>query len=272
MPDPTADATPGATPDQYETVLVDRREGVVTLTLNRPEKKNAVDDTMWAELRAVFEAVATNPEDRVLVITGAGGAFCSGADLSSPSSLAEDGLTRMRRINATALALHHLAKPTIAKVSGVAAGAGCNLALGCDLIVASDEARFSQIFARRGLSLDFGGSWLLPRLVGLHKAKELAFFADVVPAAEAERLGIVNRVVPAADLDAFVAGWAARLAAGPPIALAMTKGLLNESLGRTVEDALDAEAHGQVANFATSDFREAVGAFLQKRDPKFEGK
>src|SRR5688500_4604552 len=114
----------------YETVLVDRADGVVTLTLNRPEKRNAANATMWAELRDVFEGVAANPEDRVLVVTGAGGAFCSGADLSDPSELAESGLARMRRIGATALALHRVPKPTIAKVGGVAAGAGCNMALG----------------------------------------------------------------------------------------------------------------------------------------------
>src|SRR2546430_14339333 len=135
----------------------------------------------------------------------------------------------MRHIGATALALHRLAKPTIAKVGGIAAGAGCNLALGCDLIVASDNARFSEIFSRRGLSVDFGGSWVLPRLIGLHRAKELAFFAEIVSAKEAADIGLVNRVVPAGELDAVVDDWARRLAAGPPIALSMTKATLNNS-------------------------------------------
>ena len=121
----------------------------------------------------------------------------------------------MQWINQVPLALHRLPKPTIAKVRGVAAGAGANLALGCDLIVAGETARFAEIFARRGLGLDFGGSWLLPRLVGLHRAKELAFFGDVVSAADADRLGLVNRVVPDAELDEFVTAWAGRLAAGP---------------------------------------------------------
>ncbi|HVM08158.1 MAG TPA: enoyl-CoA hydratase [Acidimicrobiales bacterium] len=255
----------------FETVIVDRTDGVVTLTLNRPEKKNAANDQMWSDLKTVFEDVARRDDDRVLVITGAGGAFCSGADLSSPNALAENGLARMRRIGSTALALHRLSKPTIAKVGGVAAGAGCNLALGCDLVVASDDARFSEIFAKRGLSLDFGGSWLLPRLVGLHKAKELAFFADVISAQEAERLGIVNRVVPAAELDGFVDDWARRLAAGPPMALSMTKTMLNNSFMVSMDQALEDEARSQNVNFGTKDFQEAIAAFLQKREPRFEG-
>jgi enoyl-CoA hydratase/carnithine racemase len=253
-------------------LLVDRSEGVVTLTLNRPERKNAVTSSMWDDLRAVFEEVNGRSEDRVLVITGAGGAFCSGADLGNPGELTEDGLTRMRRIGTAALALHRMAKPTIAKVGGVAAGAGCNLALGCDLIVASDEARFSEIFTRRGLSLDFGGSWLLPRLVGLHKAKELALFADVISAKEAEALGIVNRVVPARELDAFVDDWARRLAAGPPLAMSMTKTMLNGSFDRSMDEALEDEARCQTVNFGTEDFTEAVRAFIEKRDPRFQGR
>jgi 2-(1,2-epoxy-1,2-dihydrophenyl)acetyl-CoA isomerase len=255
-----------------ETVLIERADGVVTLTLNRPEKKNAVNDLMWGELLDVFTEVASNDDDRVLVVTGAGDAFCSGADLTSIDSIANNGLTRMRRIGSVALALHRLPKPTIAKVNGVAAGAGCNLALGCDLVVASDRARFSEIFARRGLSLDFGGSWLLPRLVGLARAKELAFFADVLPAEEALRLGLLNRIVAADELDGFVDDWATRLAAGPPLALSMTKTMLNNSLMVSMDQALEDEARSQKVNFDSADFREAIGAFVQKREPKFEGK
>ena len=255
-----------------ETLLIERAGGVVTLTLNRPEKKNAVNSVMWDELLGVFTEVARNEDDRVLVITGAGGAFCSGADLTSTDELTTGSLTRMRSIGAVALALHDLAKPTIAKVGGVAAGAGCNIALGCDLIVASDEARFSEIFSRRGLSIDFGGSWLLPRLIGLHKAKELAFFAEVISAKEAEAIGIVNRVVPAGELDAFVDNWATQLAAGPPLALSMTKTMLNHSSAVSMEQALEDEARSQTINLATADFGEAVAAFVQKRPPVFKGR
>ena len=253
-------------------ILVERDAGVVTVTLNRPEKKNAVTTDMWRDLRAIFAEIGGNAEDRALVVTGAGGSFCSGADLTDIGGVTQSGLSRMRMIGDAALALHRLPKPTIAKVGGVAAGAGCNLALGCDLIVASDDARFAEIFAKRGLSLDFGGSWLLPRLVGLHKAKELAFFADVVSAAEAERLGIVNRVVPAAELDAFVDDWARRLASGPPMALSMTKTMLNNSLSMSMAEALEDEARCQSVNFTTADMAEAMKAFVERRDPQFEGR
>lgn len=255
-----------------ETVLVDRADGIVTLTLNRPEKKNAANHAMWGELREVFDEVGATETDRVLVITGAGGAFCSGADLSDAPGRTAHPLENMRYVNQAALALHRLAKPSIAKVGGVAAGAGCNLAFGCDLVVASDEARFSEIFARRGLSLDFGGSWLLPRMIGLHKAKELALLADILSAKEAVEIGLVNRVVPAADLDRFVDDWARRLAQGPPLALSMSKTMLNNSVGLSMDEALAAEAHAQAVNLASSDVSEAFAAFLEKRDPHFSGR
>lgn len=255
-----------------ETVVLARADGVLTITLNRPERKNAINGTMWEELLATFRDASTDPTVRVVVLTGAGGAFCSGADLSPDGrGVAKHQLVRMRDVADVALALHRIPQPTIAKVGGVAAGAGCNMALGCDLIVASDDARFSEIFARRGLTIDFGGSWLLPRLVGLHKAKELALLADIIPASEAERLGIVNRVVPAAELDAFVDDWAARLAAGPPLALSMTKKLLNDGLATSLDQALEAEGMAQTVNFATKDTAEAMAAFLEKRDPTFSG-
>ena len=255
-----------------ETLLLERADGVVTVTLNRPEKKNAANHTMWLELREVFDQVGAEPDDRVLVITGAGGAFCSGADLSDAPGRTTHPLHSMRTVNQAALALHRLSKPTSAKVGGVAAGAGCNLAFGCDLVVASDEARFSEIFARRGLSVDFGGTWLLPRLVGLHRAKELAFLADILSAKEAAEIGIVNRVVPAADLDRFVDDWAGRLAQGPPIALSLTKAMLNNSLALSMDEALEAEAHAQSINLTSADAAEAIGAFLEKRDPHFQGR
>jgi enoyl-CoA hydratase/carnithine racemase len=254
-----------------ETILIERDGGVVTVTMNRPERKNAVNQTMLAELLAAFREVAERRDDRVLVLTGAGDAFCSGADLTNPADITTDGLGYMRRVGELVLALHNLAKPTIAKVGGVAAGLGCNLALGCDLIVAADTARFSEIFARRGLSIDGGGSWLLPRLVGLHRAKELAFFADILSAAEAAAMGLVNRVVPAAELDGFVAGWAARLAAGPPIALSMTKTMLNNAFAVSMAQAVEDEARCQNVNFRTADMAEAMRAFAEKRDPEFRG-
>ena len=257
-----------------ETIEVERADGVVTVTMNRPERKNAIITKSWHELTQTFREVAQNREDRVLVLTGAGGDFCSGADLSPGAGGAEEstGLDSMRLATETCLALHRLPKPTIAKVPGVAVGVGCNLALGCDLIVAGEAARFSEIFVRRGLAIDGGGSWLLPRLIGLHKAKELAFFGDVISAAEAERIGIVNRVVPDDQLDKFVDEWADRLASLPPVQLSAIKSQLNNSSQHTMDKALEDEGWQQTVNLKTNDFKEAVRAFLQKDTPKFEGR
>jgi 2-(1,2-epoxy-1,2-dihydrophenyl)acetyl-CoA isomerase len=254
-------------------LLVDRRDGVVTLTLNRPDTMNAITGEMWGGLEDVFDEVARNRDDRVLVVTGAGRAFCAGADLIDSGMPRTSGqrLEHMRGVGRSAAALRGIAKPTIAKVNGVAAGAGLSLALGCDLVIASDAARFSAIFVQRGLSIDYGGSWLLPRLVGIHKAKELALLADVIAAADAERLGIVNRVVPASELDGEVDALVARLLAMAPVALSQTKHLLDQGLSATFEDAVEAEAMAQVVNLSTPDAKEAVRAFMEKRAPEFTG-
>ena len=245
--------------------------GIATLTLNRPHRKNAVPAGLWPELQRLFQEVSRSETDRVLVITGAGNAFCTGADIAELAPR-EHPLHAMIPVNAAALALHELTKPTIAKVNGDAVGAGMNLALGCDLVVAAQSARFSQIFVRRGLSLDFGGSWLLPRLVGMHRAKELALFGEILSAREAESIGLVNRVVPDAELDAFVEDWAVRLANGPPLALQMTKKLLSNAFAVGLSEALDAEAAAQSVNLVSEDVREGVAAFLEKRKPVFRGR
>ncbi len=259
-----------------ETLIVDRADGVVTVTMNRPERKNAANSVMLNELQTVFEEVERRAQDRVMVLTGAGRAFCSGADLGDPNGPATDasqsGLSRMRRLGDVAMALHRVTKPTIAKVDGFAVGAGCSLALGCDLIVCSDRAKLSMIFSRRGLSLDNGASWLLPRLVGLARAKEIALFGGMWSGEEALAIGLVNRVVPVAELDAFVDGWAASLAAGPPLALSMTKTLLHASAQGSMEQAVENEARCQALNFSTEDTAEALSAFAQKRDPAFVGR
>ena len=256
-----------------ETLQVERADGVVTITMNRPERKNAASPKMFNELREVFRSISGDPErDRVVILTGAEGNFCSGADLSVIGEVQMHHLAWMRQVGETCVSLHRLPQPVIAKIEGVAVGAGLNLALGCDLIVAAEDARFSEIFARRGLSIDFGGSYVLPRLVGLHKAKELAFFADIITAKEALDLGIVNRVVANTEIDSFVDDWARKLAAGPPIALSMTKKLLNEGLHSSIEQAVEAEAQAQTVNFGTADTQEAMAAFVQKRDPEFRGR
>lgn len=257
-----------------ETIDVDRHDGVVTIMLNRPKKKNAATVQLWTELLETLRDVSRQPADRVVVITGAGGEFCAGADLwEGPSDEPpRHPLDMMRHVGDVALALHRLPQPTIAKVRGVAVGAGCNLAFGCDLVAAGSTARFSEIFSRRGLSLDFGGSWVLPRRVGLHVAKEIAFFGDILSATEAQELGLVNRVVADDELDAFVDKWTTRLLASPPIALAQTKRLLNNSFAVTMEEALDDEGSAQTINFGTRDTAEAIAAFVEKREPKFQGR
>jgi 2-(1,2-epoxy-1,2-dihydrophenyl)acetyl-CoA isomerase len=258
---------------RVETLQIERADGIVTITLNRPEKKNAINDVMWNELLETFRAINDNAdEDRVVVITGARGEFCSGADLGGAGAQFEgNGLARMRHIGDVCIALHSIQQPTIAKVVGVAAGAGLNLALGCDLVVASDDARFSEIFARRGLTVDFGGSWVLPRLIGLHKAKELVLLADIIDAKVAMEIGLVNRVVPSSSIDVFVEDWATRLAAGPPLALSMSKRLLDQSASMSLVQAVEAEAQAQNVNFASADTAEALLAFVEKRDPRFSG-
>jgi enoyl-CoA hydratase/carnithine racemase len=259
-----------------ETLIVDRQDGVVTVTMNRPERKNAANGKMLVELRQIFEEVEDRPDDRAMVLTGAGGAFCSGADLSDPSGPASDptrsGLSRMRRLGDVALSLHHITKPTIAKVDGFAVGAGLSLALGCDLIVCTDRAKLSMIFSKRGLSLDNGASWLLPRLVGLARAKEIALFGGMWSGEEALALGLINRVLPVDEIDAFVDEWAATLAAGPPLALSMTKTLLHASWNASMEQVVEDEARCQAINFSTSDTAEAMAAFAQKREPTFTGR
>ena len=174
-----------------EGLRVERADGVVTVTLDRPHRKNAVTGDGWADLLEVLRSVRPG-EDRVLVLTGAGEDFCAGADLASTPGQTTHPLHPMRTVGDTCLTLHRLPVPTVARVDGVAVGAGMNLALACDLVVASDRARFSQIFLKRGLSLDFGGSWLLPRLIGLHRAKELALLGTIVDGARAEQLGLVT--------------------------------------------------------------------------------
>jgi enoyl-CoA hydratase/carnithine racemase len=252
-------------------VEVQRAGGRVTVTLDHPGHKNSMTPEMWAQLVDVLRRIAEDPGDRVVVLTGAGQDFCSGADLSA---LAGDDpfIRRMAPVSHACQALHDLPQPTIARLRGVAVGAGANLALGCDLVVAASDVRFSEIFTRVGLSIDAGGSWLLPRAVGLHRAKELALLAGMVDANRCYQLGLVNRVVEADQLDAAVDEWADQLANGPAIALAATKGLLNRGVHTDLATALSAEAAAQAVNVATDDMTEALLAHQERRPPHFRGR
>ena len=256
-------------------IVIEDRGRVRWLTIDRPERKNAVPAGGWAVLGEQFRAFEAS-QARVLVITGADGEFCAGADLNladldTEMTSAAANVDRMRITGSAALALHRISKPTIAAVDGVAVGAGMNLAVGCDLVVATERARFSEIFVKRGLSLDFGGTWLLPRLVGLAKARELALTGRVVDATEALGIGLVTRVVPVADLVATVTELAEELASGAPVAQRFTKVGLDRSWTMSFEQALHYEDQAQAVLLASQDFREGVDAFLNKRPPEFEG-
>ncbi|MFE6862164.1 enoyl-CoA hydratase/isomerase family protein [Nocardia sp. NPDC057668] len=251
-------------------LLDTRAGGVCTLTLNRPRRKNAIDLALWTALSERLNAIAHDPGVRAVILTGAGDAFCAGADVVNSDPYAAP-FPKLRAISEVAQRLHDLAVPTVAKVRGVAVGAGWNLALGCDLVVATPGARFSQVFARRGLSLDCGGSWLLPKLVGIQQAKRLALLADMIDAEEAHALGLVTWIKADEQIDEFVGELAQRLAAGPPVAVAQTKALLNEGVDRTMHEALASESRAQAVNFATADVPEAYAAFTQQRAAEFTG-
>jgi 2-(1,2-epoxy-1,2-dihydrophenyl)acetyl-CoA isomerase len=253
---------------------VEQADAIATLTLNRPEARNALDLAMREELEAALRALDGDTGVRVLVVRGAGAHFCAGGDvkfMQARRMTAAEGEQRVEAMNRAILALARFRTPTIAMVDGYAVGAGCNLALACDLVVASDRARFGEVFARLGLVPDGGGTWLLPRRVGLARAKELVFTAEPIPAAEAERIGLVNRVVPAAELAAQTVALARRIADGPPRALAMAKSLLTRGLGMDLETSLSWEALVQGMMIESEDHREGLAAFFEKRPPRFTG-
>jgi 2-(1,2-epoxy-1,2-dihydrophenyl)acetyl-CoA isomerase len=260
-------------------IELQRKDGVATITLRCPESRNALTPALFQELEARFDEVAAHPDDRVLVLTGSGDAFCSGADLTGSSDaatrLAEGPVGRAdwtRTTTAAALALHRLPKPTIAAVNGVAAGGGCNLALGCDLVFAAESARFAEIFVNRGLALDYAGTWLLPRLVGLQRAKDLAFRGDLVSADEALAMGLVLEVVADDALAGRVDDYARTLAAKPPIAISMIKRGLNRATSWSFEQTLEYEVESQATCLGSQDFREAMTAWFQKRDGEYHGR
>lgn len=252
---------------------IDDRGRVRWLTLDRPERKNAVPPAGWDRLREAFLDFQDSPQ-RALVVTGAGGDFCAGADLGGgpPDQSVTERRARMRRVGEAALALHRIAKPTIAAVDGVAVGAGMNLALGCDIVVITDRARFSEIFAKRGLTVDFGGTWLLPRAVGLPRAKELALTGRMVGAGEAVRIGLALEAVPPADLEERATELAERLAAAAPVGQMFAKQGLNVSFESSFAEALDREGQAQAVCLGSEDAAEGIRAFLERRPPQFTGR
>ena len=265
---------------ETQTLLFTVENGVGWITLNRPEARNAMHAEMRQGYLAALGRCAEDAEIRAVVLTGTGKGFCTGADLSGSRAAtgaagpAHPGATRaaMAPSQRVIRTLWELEKPTLAAVNGVAAGLGAHLAYACDLVVAAADARFIEVFVRRGIALDAGGAFLLARHVGLHRAKELVFFGDDLSAADAERLGIVNKVVPAAELEKTAREWAERLAKGPTFALGLSKRLLNRSLQSDLDACFAEEAFTQALVSHSEDMREGIRSFMEKRPPAFTGR
>jgi len=255
-------------------VRVERDGHVTTVTLDRPGTRNACSMNMWLAIRDAFREIPAT-DARCVVLTGANGDFCSGADVVSKGpdpGWEGNKLTAMRRLAESVLAVHDCPVPVIVKVDGVAVGAGFGLALAGDMLWCSDRARMSALFAKLGLSLDYGSSWLLARRIGIHRAKEVALTAEMLGADRIGELGLANGVVPADQLDTVVAKVAQRISGGPPIANSMTKRMLDHAAGSSLVQALESEAMAQNVNLGTKDMAEALRAFGEKRAPVFEGR
>ena len=262
-----------------EAIQLRIEDNIAWLVMNRPEMRNALNDQMREEMLAALAEAEANTEIRCLVITGAGKGFCTGADLSGnrPAQVEapHPGAVRnaMRASSQRLIrAVWELEKPVVAAVNGVAAGLGAHLALACDIVVASEEAKFIEVFVRRGMAVDAGGAYLLLRRVGLARAKELVFFGDDLPAVEAERIGLINRCVPADRLQSTAKELASRLAKGPTFALGLSKRLLNRALDSDLETAFSEESFTQSLVVHSEDIKEGMRAFLEKRAPQFKGR
>ncbi|MCX5056283.1 MULTISPECIES: enoyl-CoA hydratase/isomerase family protein [unclassified Streptomyces] len=266
-------------------VLHELRDHVSHITLNRPDVLNAVTPEQRERVIGLLSDASADPGVRAVVLTGTGRGFCAGADLrggsgggsggtSEPGERVAGDVARMLRLGAQRLtaAVLDCEKPVIAAVNGTAAGLGAHLALACDLVLAADSAKFIEVFVRRGLVPDGGGAYLLPRLIGPQRAKELMFFGDALSATDAERLGLVNRVVPDEDLAKTARDWASRLATGPTRALALTKQLVNASLDSDRATAFTAEAAAQEINMTTADAQEGLRGFVERRSPEYKGR
>jgi 2-(1,2-epoxy-1,2-dihydrophenyl)acetyl-CoA isomerase len=255
--------------------------GIATLTMNRPQARNAFSREMMDALSEALPRLANDPAVRLVVLTGSGAAFSAGGDVKgfarnvggAPVSVSFDHkVTDLRARMEVSRWLHEMPKPTLAVIPGPAAGAGLSVALACDLRIAADDAKLTTAFSKIGLSGDFGGSYFLNHLVGAAKAREMYFSGQVISGAEAARIGLVNRAVPAAQLADAARAWAAELAALPTIAIGYMKRNLNAGLRGSLSDVLDAEAIHMIRTFETADHKGAAVAFVEKRAPHFEGR
>ena len=254
-------------------VLFTVKEHVATITLNRPHSLNSMNDALIDGLHEALDKVERDADIRCAVLTGSGKAFCAGGDLPFLEALSDAASRRafIIKVGAVAKRITAMDKPFIAMVNGVAAGAGVNLMLACDLVYAVNTARFAQSFAKVGLIPDCGGLYFLPKAVGLHRAKELMFTADLIDAPTAEKYGMLNHICPAEELAGEVEKMAARLAASSPLSLALIKKYVNNT-AMSLDDVLDTEAVAQTLCMATEDCKEGIAAFKEKRAPKFTGK
>ena len=264
---------------EYETILYGKDKGIATITLNRPNKLNAISDTLSVELEHALESANSDDEVRVLILTGAGRGFCSGADVSTLGNKITatgghlvDKSPSAGGIWTYTLQIQNFEKPVIAAINGPATGAGFSIALACDIRIASDMARFSQIFIKRGLVPDTGSTYFLPRLVGMSRACEMVFTGEILDAEQAKEYGLVNRVVPHDDLMKEAIKLATRIAAGPPVAMKLAKRALYRGSISDLSSAIEFEGYMQNICLKTEDFEEGVSAFREKREPEFKGR
>ena len=258
---------------EFTEILVETKEGVCTITLNRPKMLNALSMVMREELFTALSESADDPAVKVIVLTGAGASFCSGGDISSMGQFKPNqGRKRLQSVQRITRAIWTMEKPVIAAVNGYCTGAGMNIALACDLVVAGQSAKFCQSFTKIGLVPDLGGFYLLPRRVGIQRAKELVLLAPMIDVNTAYEYGIVNKIVPEESLLEETYKWADKLAQGPGLAYALAKTVMNRNLDSDFEHALSDEAFAQDMCMMTEDFQEGVAAFREKRKPQFKGK
>jgi len=258
----------------YQFLKYSVEKGVATVTLNRPDVYNALNDEITYELQDVLKAVSKDEQVRVVVLTGEGKAFCSGQDLKAASGDQKRSFLQSlhKRYNPIISAMRNLPKPIVCRLNGVAAGAGCSLALACDVIVASEEAALIEVFINIGLVPDSGSAYFLPRTVGSNKAFELCSMGNRVKATEAVSIGLINKAVPASELDSAVKFYTDYYSTAPTKSIGLIKKMLNKSTASTLEEMLEYEAYCQEIAGTSADYKEGVTAFLEKRKPEFKGK
>lgn len=258
----------------YQYLKYSVEQGVATITLNRPDVYNALNDEITYELQDALKAVAKDAQVRVVVLTGEGKAFCSGQDLKAASGDQKRSFLQSlhKRYNPIISAMRNLPKPIVCRLNGVAAGAGCSLVLACDVIVAAEEATLIEVFINIGLVPDSGSSYFLPRTVGMNKAFELCSMGNRVKASEAVTIGLINKAVPASELDSAVKFYTDYFANAPTKSIGLIKKMLNKSVTSSLEEMLEYEAYCQEIAGTSADYKEGVTAFLEKRKPDFKGK